>query len=130
MIKQLMAKKREKGVLSLEFVGTFGVFLFLLAIAFQAMLAMFALSQANSAARNAARAEAMMPGTGPGAAQSAVSPGLQAQGVQTTCSGGHNPKGDVTCKVSLGVPVFNMPDAPQWFPEIRVTRASTQPVTG
>lgn len=126
---KLFKKSRDKGSITLEFVGTFAIYLFLVALAFQAMLAMFSVSQANTAARNAARAEVLQAGAGQQAAYQAVSPGLRETGVNTSCSGSRGPKGEIKCEVSLGMPIFNFKDAPDWAPKLRVSRSNTQPMT-
>lgn len=118
----------DKGAVSLEFVGMFVIFLLLLITALQAMLAMFSLSQANSAARNAARSEVLAEGSGPYAAQAAVSPGLRDAGVNTQCKGTRSTDGAITCKVTISVPILNA-HTPAWVPTIKVSRSATQPYT-
>lgn len=128
MITRLIKRSRQKGAVSLEFVGTFFMFLVLLVTALQAMLAMFSLSQANSAARNAARAEVLNPGSGVAVAQQAVSPGLRDAGMSTSCSGARVHNGSITCKVTVAVPNLGT-DASMWLPTLKVTRSATQPIT-
>lgn len=128
MVTELIKRSRQKGAVSLEFVGTFFMFLVLLVTALQAMLAMFSLSQANSAARNAARAEVLNPGSGVAVAQQAVSPGLRDAGVSTSCSGARVHNGSITCKVTVAVPSLGT-DASMWLPTLKVTRSATQPIT-
>ena len=117
MVTELIKRSRQKGAVSLEFVGTFFMFLVLLVTALQAMLAMFSLSQANSAARNAARAEVLNPGSGVAVAQQAVSPGLRDAGVSTSCSGARVHNGSITCKVTVAVPSLGT-DASMWLPTL------------
>jgi len=128
MVTELIKRSRQKGAVSLEFVGTFFMFLVLLVTALQAMLAMFSLSQANSAARNAARAEVLNPGSGVAVAQQAVSPGLRDAGVSTSCSGARVHNGSITCKVTVAVPSLGT-DSSMWLPTLKVTRSATQPIT-
>lgn len=128
MITQLIKRSRQRGAVSLEFAGMLVVFFIILVTALQAMLAMFSLSQANSAARNAARAEVLNPGSGVAVAQQAVSPGLRDAGVSTTCSGARVHNGSITCKVTVAVPNLGT-DSSLWLPTIKVTRSATQPIT-
>lgn len=128
MTTQLIKRLRHKGAVSLEFAGMLVVFFIILVTALQAMLAMFSLSQANSAARNAARAEVLNPGSGVAVAQQAVSPGLRKAGVSTSCSGARVHNGSITCKVTVAVPSLGT-DSSLWQPTIKVTRSATQPIT-
>lgn len=128
MIRIFKTGKQEKGQVSLEFVGTLVIFLIVLITALQALLAMFSLSQANAAARNAARSEVLSAGSGPSTARAAVSPGLRKAGMDTSCHGMRTPKGSITCKVSIAVPILNA-NTPAWVPTFRVSRSATQPMT-
>ncbi|MGW9825501.1 Flp pilus assembly protein TadG [Brevibacterium pityocampae] len=128
---RLSAKRRsERGSLSIEFAGTFFMYLVLLLVALQAMLAMFALAQANSASRNAARSEVVTPGTGVSAGQAAVSQPLRNSGTDTVCSrSGGSSNGSVTCSVTIAVPMFNLDWISDWVPPFEVTRTNVQPIT-
>lgn len=125
---KIFKRNRQKGAVSIEFAGTFFMFLILLITAIQAMLAMFSLSQANSAARNAARSEVLIPGSGNFAAQQAVSPGLRKAGVTSACHGARVHNGSITCEVTVAVPVLAA-NTPLWLPNVKVTRSATQPIT-
>lgn len=128
MVSRLIKRYRQQGAVSLEFVGMLFAFFIILVTALQAMLAMFSLSQANSAARNAARAEVLNPGSGVTAAQHAVSPGLRDAGVSTSCSGTRVHNGSITCKVTVAVPNLGT-DSSLWLPTLKVSRSATQPIT-
>ena len=65
-MRTLLHRRRgaESGQTSLEFVGTLFMWLVIVLVTLQILLAMFALAQANSAARNAARSEVISAGSG------------------------------------------------------------------
>lgn len=122
--------ERERGAVSFEFIGTFGLYMVLLLVAMQAMLAMFALAQANSAARNAARAEVISAGSGEQAGLDALAAPLKKSGAQANCTVTvPGATGEVRCDVTVQVPVFNLSWLDQWIPPLEVSRFAIQPMT-
>ncbi|GAB3044696.1 TadE/TadG family type IV pilus assembly protein [Sediminivirga luteola] len=116
---------RERGSISIEFVGTIGIVLVMLLIALQGLLAMHALSQANSAARNAARAETLSTGSGQAEGLAALSSSLRA-GSSVRCT---NRSSDVTCEARVQVPMFAIGWLTELMPPMSVSRSATMPQT-
>ncbi len=107
-------RRADGGWLSLELVGMFGLLLATVFAVLQVLAGAFALSEANTAARAAARAASL--GEDPySAAASAVSPSLR----PVTVSGSGE-----TWSVSVPVPVVV-----GWLPLHAVTRSATMPDT-
>lgn len=120
---------RQRGSVSIEFVGTLFMYLIIVLVALQALLAMLALAQANSAARNGARAEALSPGTGVSSAQAAVTAPLRNSGTSAVCTGSRGRNGEITCTVTIKMPMLNLTWMPNWVPQQSVTRSAVQPAT-
>lgn len=116
----------ERGVIALEFVGTFGLVLAMVLIVWQGMLAMHALSEANYAARDAARAEVMRSGTGPSAGQNALSAHLQDTSF-ISCS---SSTGAVTCEAEVDIPLIASSVIGDGVHGPSVTRSATMPAVG
>lgn len=116
---------RERGAVSIEFLGTATLLLAAGLIALQLMLAMHAMSQANSAARNGARAEAISVGTGTAAAHAAVSESLR-EHTRARCSGGS----DITCDVEIDMPMLGIDWVQDRVPPLTVTRTAHFKRTG
>lgn len=131
-MRALLDRRRaaaECGQASLEFVGTLFMWLVIVLVTLQILLAMFALAQANSAARNAARSEVISAGSGQAAGRNAVADPLKRSGVQSSCSTTGGSRGSVTCRVSITVPMLGLHWIPQWVPPLVVTRQAVQPMT-
>ncbi|OFL68800.1 MULTISPECIES: TadE/TadG family type IV pilus assembly protein [unclassified Brevibacterium] len=109
----------ERGVVSIEFLGSASLLLVAGLIGIQIMLAMHALSQANHAARNGARAEAIAVGTGTPAAYAAVSESLRS-GTRATC-GGYK---EINCTVQIDMPYLGMSWVSDVVPPMTVTRTA------
>ncbi len=113
------ARKGERGVVSIEFLGSATMFLVGGLIALQIMLAMHALSQANHAARNGARAEAISMGSGTPAAYAAVSESLRSE-TRAHCGGAK----EINCTVQIDMPYLGMNWISQIIPPVTVTRTA------
>ncbi|WP_033420453.1 hypothetical protein [Nesterenkonia alba] len=109
----------------MEFLGTFLWVFVMVLVTWQGFLAMHALSQANTAARDAARAESVTPGTGPTQGAAAVSESLHS-GTSVSCSP-IAPDSAVSCTAEVEVPVLGMDWVAEMFPEWRVSRSATMP---
>lgn len=120
-------QSRERGAVGIEFLGASVILLAAGLIAVQLMLAMQALTQANTAARNGARAEAIAMGTGTPAAYAAVSESLRS-GTRAHCSGMKN----ITCTVQVDMPYLGVNWISQVIPPVTVTRTAhfvrTEPI--
>lgn len=116
--------RRERGAVSIEFLGTATLLLAAGLIALQLMLAMHSMAQANSAARNGARAEAINAGSGTSAAHSAVGSSLQ-EHTRASCSGGY----DITCRVEIDMPVLGIGWVRDLIPPLTVSRTAHFPRT-
>lgn len=122
-LKQGRKRRGERGAMTIEFVGTIFIVLMMLMIAWQAFLGMHALTQANSAARDAARA-ASLGDHGPTAGKQALSRSLQ-PGSNVTCPPSFG--SSVTCQARVQIPSIlgdrfsNMPI---------ITRSATMPRSG
>lgn len=112
-------RTRESGVVSIEFLGTAVLLVAAGLIALQLMLAMHAMSQANSAARNGARSEAISAGTGTAAAHAAVSESLR-EGTRAHCAG----LDDITCVVEIDMPLLGIDWVRDLMPPLTVTRTA------
>lgn len=112
-------RRRESGVVSIEFLGTATLLIAAGLIALQLMLAMHAMSQANSAARNGARSEAISVGSGTAAAHSAVSESLR-EDTRAHCSG----LNDITCVVEIDMPMLGIDWVQDFMPAVTVTRTA------
>lgn len=116
----------ERGVIALEFVGTFGIVLAMVLIVWQGMLAMHALSEANYAARDAARAEVMRSGAGQVAGETSLSSHLQS-GSDILCS----LDGDaITCRAEVNIPIIGSEVIGDGLHGPSVTRSATMPNIG
>lgn len=115
----------EKGVVSIEFVATLTFLICASLIGMQLLLAGHTLSQANSAARNGARAESIQAGTGSIASHDAVSSAL-ADKTTAHCSRSTQ---SANCSVSVQMPILNIAFLSDWFTPIYVTRSATMPIT-
>lgn len=109
--------------MSIEFVGTMALVLIMLMIAWQGFLGMHALTQANSAARDAARAESTAAGTGGAAGMRALSESLQS-GSQISC---RTVGSSVICDASVQIPTI-IGDGWEGMPSI--SRSATLPRSG
>lgn len=121
---------RERGSATIEFTGTFFIWLTIVMVCLQAALAMFALSQANSAARNAARAEVVTVGAGQAAGNAALSAPLRS-GSSTSCTSSAmvSSSGSVTCSVTVAMPILALDWITEWVSPVTVTRDAEQPMT-
>lgn len=113
----------ERGAITLEFVGTMVAVLLMVLFAWQGLLAMHALSQANSAARDAARAETLYPGDGETAGKSALSQSLQ-DGSTVSCP---PPSSSITCTARVKMPVITNGLVGDVIPPVWITREATMP---
>lgn len=116
-------KQGEAGVVSIEFLGSFVMVVAAALIGLQLLVAGHTLTQANSAARNGARAETITPGTGTSAAYSAVSSSLR-QDTHASCSYGS----EAACTVQIRMPLLGV----SWLeslPRPTVTRTAVMPRT-
>lgn len=116
---------RETGVVSIEFVGTLTILIGSVLIGMQLLLAGHTLSQANSAARNGARAESITTGTGELAAHNAVSSALKDKTVANCTRSIESAR----CSVSIQMPMLNIAFLSDWFTPMSVTREATMPIT-
>lgn len=121
-LKQGRKRRGERGAMTIEFVGTIFIVLMMLMIAWQAFLGMHALTQANSAARDAARA-VTLGHDGRTAGKQALSRSLQS-GSEVTCS---QIAGGVTCRAQVKIPSI-LGDRFSSMPSI--TRSATMPRSG
>lgn len=121
---------RERGSATIEFTGTFFIWLIIVMVCLQAALAMFALSQANSAARNAARAEVVTVGAGQAAGKAALSAPLRS-GSSTSCTSSAmvSSTGSVTCSATVAMPILALDWITEWVSPVTVTRDAEQPMT-
>ncbi|MGO1398447.1 MAG: TadE/TadG family type IV pilus assembly protein [Brevibacterium yomogidense] len=121
---------RERGSATIEFTGTFFIWLTIVMVCLQAALAMFALSQANSAARNAARAEVVTVGAGQAAGKAALSAPLRS-GSSTSCTSSAmvSSTGSVTCSVTVAMPILALDWITERVSPVTVTRDAEQPMT-
>lgn len=124
--KDRQQTKNEQGTVGLEFLGTM-IFVFIMVIfAWQGFLAMHALSQANAAARDAARAESQTAGTGSSAGLSALSASLRPES-SVTCGG---PVGSrVTCSADVNVPILGVPWWGDTLSATTISRSATMPIS-
>lgn len=115
-------RKQEQGTVVLEFLGTMIFVLIMVVFAWQGLLAAHALSQANTAARDAARAETLG-SDGERAGQNALSQSLQ-EGSGINCW--RSPGGqDVTCEADVNVPILGTPWWNDVVPAATITRSAT-----
>lgn len=112
-------RRRDSGVVSIEFLGTAALLLAAGLIALQLMVAMNAMAQANSAARNGARSEAISVGSGTAAAHAAVGESLR-EDTRAHCSG----LDDITCTVEIDMPVLGIDWVQDLVPPFTVTRTA------
>lgn len=119
-LRTAMSRQRpDSGVVSIEFLGTATLLLAAGLIALQLMLAMHAMSQANSAARNGARSEAISVGSGTAAAHAAVSESLR-EDTRAHCSG----LDDITCVVEIDMPMLGIDWVQDLVPAVTVSRTA------
>lgn len=128
MLKRLQQQRRspERGVITLEFVGTFAIVLGMVLIVWQGMLAMHALTETNYAARDAARAEVLINGSGSAAGENALSSHLR-EGSSITCETSSDA---VTCQAEVRIPLITSTVLGGGIHEPTVTRSATMPDTG
>lgn len=117
-------RQAEHGAVSIEFLAGSVVVFAAVLIGLQALLAMHSLSQANSAARNAARAESIVAGSGVAAGNFAVSESLRA-GTTTSCANG----AEIRCTTTVSVPVLNISWLEERVPPMQVSRTAVFPRT-
>lgn len=133
-MKWLTAKQKrpadardERGAVAIEFLGTFIFIFFMVLITWQGFLAMNALTQANSAARDASRAESVEVGAGQDAGMNALGASLQSGSVISCGSSG----GDrVSCEAEVNVPVIAAGPWGEALPDFTVSRSATMPAGG
>ncbi len=119
-----LARKNERGTVGLEFLGTM-IFVFIMVVfAWQGFLAMHALSQANTAARDAARAESLAAGTGTSAGLDALSSSLR-PGSSVSCGGSGG--SSITCTADVNVPIIGTDFWWDPLPATTISRSATMP---
>ncbi|WP_300343839.1 TadE family protein [Nesterenkonia sp.] len=117
---------KERGSLSIEFAGTMVFVLLMVFFAWQGLLAMHALSQANSAARDAARAESISVGSGYSSGMNALSRSLQ-PGSSIRCNrSAHTSR--VTCQAEVNVPIIRIGVLGDALPSTTINRSATMPI--
>lgn len=114
--------ERERGAITLEFVGTVAVVLVMMLTAWQGLLAMHALSQTNTAARDAARAASLGEDWNE-AGRAALSESLQ-EDSHVECV---RDAADVTCTAHVNVPLINIGGTGSAIPPMTMTREATMP---
>lgn len=115
--------KSDRGAVSLEILGTMIFVVMMVLFAWQGLLAMHALSQANTAARDAARAESIALNTGESAGIAALSQSLQS-GSSISCSPG---AASVRCTADVNVPVLSIGWAGDAISPVSISRSATMP---
>jgi len=119
-------RSRDRGWLSLEFVGMSFLLFLVLMLVIQVAAATFTLAQANGAARSAAREASLSRGAGgASAARAAVSSSLRDGMVATGGSTGDGQSWQVTLRVPKVLP--RMPD---WTITRSAAMPSTEPLGG